>query len=244
MARVLLPLVTPDEIRECLSLGPWSFLAAPARVTQNPNWPRGGRGPGEVMSLLNAWVSPKRALVAVDTDGLLVGSGEHFSFSKLIPLAHARTVIAARGDAAFLHCLFTYYFTTNRAEVSRDYDAMAAHALHAIAVAQGHWKMNSAANTPYQFVMVGWSPAKGRMVGLRFKGETDDVGTDQEDLEQLIAPEVDGCQGIQPTNDTNMIRLAGPQSRWLREQGAAGGGELIIAELSKSAIDIRIRPIR
>ena len=59
-----------------------------------------------VMSLLNAWILPAEAIIAVDTDG--VGDeGERMPSSKMLLVPHLNAVLALRGQLALLSYLFT-----------------------------------------------------------------------------------------------------------------------------------------
>lgn len=191
------------------------------------------------MSLLNAWVSKDRGLVAVDTDGLIPSRGEHFGFSKLIPLVHANSVIAARGDRAYLHLLFSYYFLAEEVCIARDYDALVDNANHAIASVNNYCNASSQLDVPYHFVIMGWSIQQNRVRGRQYVGSTRDVGVDVEELGQVVSPHDCFVHAPIPRDHGTIAKMAREQANWLRSLDTAGGGDLVIAEIRKSGIEIR-----
>lgn len=194
------------------------------------------------MSLLNAWISKDRGLIAVDTEGM-DHTGARFPFSKLIPLVHANTVVAARGDRYYLARFYQYFYLTIDHAVASDYDSIAANSLLALASVNQHCRDPSAADTPYHVVVAGWSPARERMQGVSFEGSTHSVDVDVQDLGQIASPA--GCieKPMVLSDHGTMLRLARLQAPWLRKAGAPGGGDLVIAEVSKGRIDITTRRI-
>ena len=189
------------------------------------------------MSLLNAWVSPDRALVAVDTDGI-TPAGEHFEISKMLPLVHARTLFAGRGDRKFLHDLVKCYFL---AATAVTYDDIVDHLPVAIAHTLAAFKQEGAAPFEYQFAVVGWSPAQQRVCGQWITGSSSDDGYDCEELGQRVAPWNPPEMGVpvMPSSVDAMTQIAKVQAEWLRSQpNSAGGGRLIVAEVTKDRMTI------
>jgi len=64
------------------------------------------------MSLLNAWIAPNEAIVAVDTDGV-AENGSHISASKLLTMPHPNVVMGLRGPGTFLQYLQLRCLTAN-----------------------------------------------------------------------------------------------------------------------------------
>lgn len=50
------------------------------------------------MSLLNVWLSGQSALVCVDSDAFVPGTGRRHEVSKFLPLAHANALLGMRGN--------------------------------------------------------------------------------------------------------------------------------------------------
>lgn len=187
------------------------------------------------MSLLNVWVSPERALVAVDTDGV-TSEGEHVEMSKLLVLAHANTVFGFRGDRRFMHDLFATYYL---AAAAVDFDAIVAALPEMLASVILAFRAPSIAPQPYQFAVVGWSPAEGRVCGRWYTGNTGEDGYDVDGLGARVAP-WHGTEAARVPDSEDSIRwLAERQVRWLREEGTAGGGNLLIAEVAKDDMTVR-----
>lgn len=191
--------------------------------------------PVVTMSLLNVWVSPERALVAVDTDGMTPG-GPHFGMSKLLPLVHAQTVFAGRGDRRFLWDLFSRYHLAN-ADV--DYDAIIDSLPQLLASVIAGLRQDGYAPFDYQFAIVGWSPVQQRVSGRWYVGRTDDDGYDVDELGARVAPWQDTEAARVPDSHQNIRWLAERQVSWLRAEGAAGGGDLLVTEVSKDQLTIQ-----
>jgi|GEM_PF-5899358 len=188
------------------------------------------------MSILNVWVSKTKALIGVDTDGVLGGT-EHVEFSKLIPLVHANVVFASRGDREFLVELFSA-FARNPIPVT--FDVIEQHLTTVVAGIVVRWR-GLGYIADYQFAIVGWSEVRGRMHAIWANGNTGDDGIDLDDVECRLAPWHDSL-GRAPVTDSQeaMVAAAQGQAAWIRSQpGAAGGGRLIVAELTCDEMQIR-----
>lgn len=188
------------------------------------------------MSILNVWVSETKALIGVDTDGLM-GGADHVEFSKLIPLVHANVVFASRGDREFLMELFTA-FARNPIPVA--FDVIEQHLTEVVAGIVVRWR-DLGHIADYQFVIVGWSERRGRMAAIWATGNTGDDGIDLDEIESRMAPWHNSL-GRAPMPDSReaMAGAARQQAAWLQAQpGAAGGGRLIAAELTRDEMTIR-----
>ena len=194
------------------------------------------------MSLLNVWVGKNRALVSVDTDGIMP-NGEHHDFSKLITLPHAGAVFAGRGDRVFLESLFQYYYFGTG---TFGFDEIVEHLPRAIGkVLEYQQSLPGFSDSgDYQIVIAGWSEKTKRMAGyfahgLFRVGEAPVV----EKLGQRVMPGdpwSDRPQDVPlPNEETNHLILAAVQAKWLREQGTAGGGRLILADLQRNQITLK-----
>lgn len=187
------------------------------------------------MSLLNVWVSPERAMVAVDTDGINP-AGQHFGMSKLLVLPHAEIVFAFRGDRRFMHDLFSRFYL---AACDVDFDAVMAAMPQMLASVILGFREASAAPQPYEVAVVGWSASESRLRGFWCTGRTDEDDWDREEIEGAritpwrlpnlkITPNVEGMQ-----------ELGKQQATWLRADGDAGGGRLLVAQLTRREIILR-----
>lgn len=187
------------------------------------------------MSLLNAWVSPDRALVATDTDSLTAADA-HYGMSKILHLAHARTLFAGRGDRKFLWDIFARYYL---ADGEVDFDSIIASFPDLLASAILGVRQGGYAPFGYQFAVVGWSPAEGRMCGRWYTGNTGQDGYDVDELGQRVAPWEIAEKARVPDSDENIQWLAKRQVAWLRSKGSAGGGDLLIAEITRTQLALR-----
>lgn len=186
------------------------------------------------MSLLNAWVSPERALIAVDTDGITPG-GPHFGMSKLLPLVHAQTIFAGRGDRRFLWDLFSRYHLAN-ADV--DYDVIVDSLPQLLASVIAGLRQDGHIPFGYQFAIVGWSPAQQRVCGRWYVGRTDEDGYDVDELGARVAPWQDTETARVPDSKENIRWLTERQATWLRAEATAGGGRLLVAEVAQHAMNV------
>jgi len=187
------------------------------------------------MSLLNVWVSPERALISVDTDGL-TSDGEHVEMSKLLVLAHANTVLGFRGDRRFMHDLFATYYL---AAAAVDFDAIVAALPEMLASVILAFRAPGIAPQPYQFAIVGWSAAEGRVCGRWYTGNTGEDGYDVDELGARVAPWHGAEAARLPDSEDSIRWLSERQAPWLREEGAAGGGRLLIAQVTRCEIIVR-----
>lgn len=187
------------------------------------------------MSLLNVWVSPERALIAVDTDGMNPG-GPHFGMSKLLPLVHAQTVFAARGDRRFLWDLFSRFHLSS-ADV--DYDVIVDNLPQMLASLIAGLRQDGHVPFSYQFAIVGWSPVQQRVCGRWYVGRTDEDGYDVDELGARVAPWQDTETARVPDSPENVRWLAERQASWLRAEDTAGGGRLLVAQLTRREIIVR-----
>lgn len=184
------------------------------------------------MSLLNVHVSPERALVAVDTAG--TGPLGNFQIAKLYPLVHANVVLAGRGDRRFI---FDSFACLSLADGHVDYDAavdsfpemLQRMALHAGA---------GAPDIPYNIAVVGYSKKEASVCGRWYEGSTAGGKIDTFSLGCRIAPwESDGEPTIPDSFDRN-IKLARQQIQAHSSIGLSAGGNLLIAEVTRTQTTI------
>lgn len=194
------------------------------------------------MSLLNAWVGKTRAMIGVDTDSI-TPEGEHFDTSKLLILPHAGVVFAGRGDRLFVEALFQYFY---RGTGTIRFDEVAEHLSNAIRAVIEHMRSlpGFSSEQDYQVVVAGWSEKLQRMSGYFAHGVFDVNATPAIDkLGQIVMPHdpwLDCLREIPtPKEPESHLILAAVQSKWLRQQGTAGGGRLVLAELTQDQVTVR-----
>lgn len=183
------------------------------------------------MSLLNAWIAPGEALVAVDTDGTRP-DGERFSTSKMLALPHLSAVIALRGQAAFFHLLFL------RALHFQSFDQLAREMPGIIAETEAaipdELIVSGVVGQGHELMLVGYSPMLERMVGLQFIRR--DGKRERREVDKHVSPwhrELAGTS-IEPQD---LEALAAAQVRWMRQtfENAACGGSLLVCRITRGA---------
>lgn len=190
------------------------------------------------MSILNVLVTPKRALIAVDTDSLDL-DGSRSNFSKLLTIPHARVVLAIRGDRRFLFDMFKAYFLGTRLE---NFDQVIEAAPSMLASVLTGFR-EEGAHGKYQLVIAGWSPKRGRVAGWYYLGDIDSDDCDIEELGARIIPWEFPDQAPVPSSPETVQAIAARQVDWLRARGAAGGGNLLLATLEEHRLMIERFPI-
>lgn len=189
------------------------------------------------MSLLDAWIQPTEATVAVDTDGAAL-DGSPMPTSKLLALPHLGAVLALRGQAAFLAMLFVRSvsgfgafdeLTDAMGGLVAETDALVPGALIAGGPVVGN-----------ELLVVGWSERRSRMVGLQYVKRGEMVAFSEREVDRHVSPwDAKAMAGVQPVAPA-LERLARSQVRWMRESfpGAACGGRLLIAHLTRKSVSI------
>lgn len=185
------------------------------------------------MSICNASIGPRTALVAVDTRSLNSRHGEAET-SKLMVLPHLAAVFAGRGVVEAITVL-----ASRLATLPLDYDragelvpALARECCAALDPMTG-------ADAGQWFALVGWSPRHGRLVGWQFHRAT---GFAQAPMRGggVLAPALPGWGDSPPAieDQATMIAVARAQVAYGRsfesERGSAArafGGRLLIAEI-------------
>ena len=190
------------------------------------------------MSILNVWVSPDRALVAVDTHTFTAGPDRVerlIETSKMLVLPHANMVMAMRGDGLLLSEMFTI---AHRSALEVDVPVLLSSLVELAETAKARLERDSPS---YKFreaeiVVVGWSPMHERIVGgvcHRLHG--------QERFEYAviepwrIGPDANWqSPPDSPDTPAKMVTLARDQVRFMRAAfpESAIGGRLLVAEVT------------
>lgn len=185
------------------------------------------------MSLLNVLVREQDAFVAVDT---LASGG---TMSKMIPLLHTGVVFAGRGDRRFLHDLFDVYYLGSG---HFDFDEIIHHmptAIRAVADHQGREKPGQELGD-YIVTVVGWSAKDNRMRGFTFSGlnkPNADIRTDP--VKCNVGPWESNERPPMPDGPENLLALAAKQVPMFKALNTIGGGNLIMAHITKDEIHVR-----
>lgn len=206
------------------------------------------------MSLVNAIVTPARALVAVDTEAVEVdrvsGRLTRFEMSKLFPLPHANVLLAARGTHMF-H--MPVLFGLSMVKIPT-FDAMAfalKGSLLRDAVSNAHASARSA-GAPATFdigaqeiYLFGWSEMEQCMVGVGYFREPGEAEWDVMDVGRSWAIPWKEHWGPDPELEVvgDLAKAAREQVRRTRAEApkeVAMGGRLIVAEVTRNATSIQL----
>lgn len=204
------------------------------------------------MSIVNAFVSPECGVVCADTEAG-PDSGPYIEVSKLVPLPHMSAVIAFRGSMLFLAGAVNGVFSLGCGfdELLRQMPDLlklsSDTAIKMLPVVDLAKKMTSEEAGYGEAILVGFSPAAGRIVGHHFRRVTLDGGfATTKNVSYFSAPAWDdvdlGLSGLhsQPSKEGVKV-LALTQMRLVRERhtsGEATGGRLIYAEVRRDSMTI------
>lgn len=199
------------------------------------------------MSLVNVWISPDRALVGVDTEGVTL-DGTHNEVSKMIPLVHANLVLATRGHMGFLNALFGTSYA-----VGGDFDAIVEKMPMILSYAFNHlMSQASSAGVADQgnfdrqdAFIVGWSRKHCRMLGMSYSQETAKDGFTGREIDSwCVSPWEDpGVMPPIPNTPEVLKEVARTQASFASDprSEAAVGGRLLVAEITRDGIIITSR---
>jgi hypothetical protein len=181
------------------------------------------------MSLLNAWISPAEAIVAVDTDGVMA-DGSRLVTSKLLTIPHLNSVMTSRGSGAYLQLLFLHCITENFESFDAMVNAMPALLKRVDADAPAHTN---------EGLVVGWSDHRRRMSGRAFarRDRAGETKLESEEADFIVSPWDASLSGIS-TKVAAVEKLASAQVRFMRRNfpNATCGGKLIVCRATKTSI--------
>jgi hypothetical protein len=192
------------------------------------------------VSILNVFVTPDRAMVAVDTEGL-DQSGARGEIAKLFPLAHLNAILAFRGSSTFAAAVACEIC----AALGEEVDDLPARLEAIFPVAIDHIRK---AVTDEQFdrlkgqnvVLLAYSSRLQRIIDMSWSNETG-VFLRAGCGPIYAAPWYDSLSRCEaPTSPEKMAALAMHQCEVLREKEPTqpAGGRLICAELGRDGIKI------
>lgn len=211
------------------------------------------------MSLLNVWVSPTRALVAVDTLAAADWGpdiGVKLHTSKMLALPHAGVLLAGRGHNAVLGGVFIALAST----LSSDLDGIDAvmpqlmgKNVARIVAKRREMGFDRPEISKQQLVLCGFSTRRGQMVALLYTIDDEgpasrtEIGGDGVGGDWLSAWDA-AAQGEAPIPDSpdamrevmrqqvQHLRVALPEATLAH---STTGGRAIVAELGRGSIFIR-----
>ena len=188
------------------------------------------------MSLLNLWVQPTEAIVAVDTDAVSE-DGRSMQTSKLYSFAHLAAVFAARGASVFHDCLSLQVHLSKVQSYDELIDRLPELIELAEAVAQPHLGLfpERFVNRGQEIVFAGWSHKRSRMLGWLFRKVDDMTHWQEGEVKYFHAPPSSVAKGI-PCEPAAVEMLAAAQVRYMKEVCGFGGGTLIVCRVTETEV--------
>ncbi len=196
------------------------------------------------MSLLNAWVQPSEAVLAVDVLGARV-DGSLFPSSKLLPVPHLGCALAVRGQAALLQGLFLRAAGAGFATFDEINEAMLAVLEDLIESMPPRLLVEAPhVSSGNIVVLAGWSDARGGVVGRKFVQRAAGEPFTAADFTTLLTPWPPALQHL-PTTARESEEIARAQCGWMRATypGAACGGKLVLCRLTRAGVEMVRKPL-
>lgn len=189
------------------------------------------------MSLLNAWIAPDAAVIAVDTVGM-AADGSPLHASKLVVVPHLNAVIGIRGQLALLTWLAVRANSAGFATFDDLLDAMPG--MLAEAAIGDHLNVLGGSVPGYEVLVAGWSARQGRIVGRQFIRRDDMPDTSiVRDVDRHISPWHASMEGL-PIEPGGLEQLARGQALFMRTAfDAHCGGKLTIARLTRDGLTLQ-----
>ncbi len=195
------------------------------------------------MSLLNVIIGDRVGWVAFDTDGATLRSGAAYSWSKAIPLVHANTIFACRGERVFLGHIFIAAYISEGLD---SFDDLELAFPRLLSEASAKYVINSKhagadiSGLGLDVRMVGWSAKRGNAAQLtadRPPGATEFVVAESA---CTVAPSLDE-DPIDLSTVERMTDYARRQVAQFRKSdpGLPIGGTLMLADLTEHGMSIR-----
>lgn len=188
------------------------------------------------MSLLNAWITPTDAIVAVDTDGVRE-DGARFPTSKLLPIPHLNAVIAMRGQSAFLAFLFLRCISSSFDSFDELNDAMPALLADVNETLPDEILVKNC-RIGNELLIAGWSNRRHRMLGRQFIMRDDMPEFAASEFDFHISPWHASSMSHLPRKAHAVEKLARAQVQWMRSTfpNAACGGKLLVCQIGRRSI--------
>jgi hypothetical protein len=198
---------------------------------------------------LIAWVSPRRAFVAVNTLYYAgAGAGEEET-TKLYPLPLSSMLLAGRGSAALILRTFVHLQMQTARSVDLDaceqelpdtLPALCAE-LRSRIPADAEPEVHAVQSGRQEILLVGWSKRQARMRGVFFQTHDGRTRFTVSELNPcIVAPANDLPSGLAEPNSIEAIeRIAAAQCRAARANSwprGVAGGRLLVAEITRDRI--------
>lgn len=193
------------------------------------------------MSLLNIVVGEGVAWAAFDTDGLSLEDGNHYPWSKAVPLVHANTLICGRGERMFLMHVVLGMMVTNGIV---DFDSAAEHFPTVLQMAGGSYAQQAAAagidvsRFGLEMNIVGWSERRNAPAVLAGIRKPNAASFEIRETRCIVAPAADVAS---LSTEQEMVALARRQVAAYRVEHADQpiGVDLILAEITRAGMGFR-----
>jgi hypothetical protein len=187
------------------------------------------------VSLLNAWITPEAAIVAVDTQGV-ARDGSPRAMSKLLPIPHLPAVIAMRGSAAFLAA--TFHSCIGRGFDSFD-DLLAElpSILRFVDITVPSFARDPAF-PDIELIVVGWSAQTSRMLGRLFTQRDGAPDFTARDTEGCVAPFDVASMADIPRVPEALEQIARAQVAFMQREQGLGGGKLLLCTINRQGVSV------
>lgn len=200
------------------------------------------------MSLLNIWLSPERALVGIDTQGVQP-DGNKRPVSKCFYLAHSNLLIAGRGLPLFSRFVFDlcHFHSIDYDDAVENIEQILVRASEMLESAAAHEGVAEKVDlVGQQVALIGWSDARNAFFATmrtRFEAKGKFVETP---IQPWVASPYDAAWGDPPECDMGTAIGMETMARWQVNKGRSAfsadvalGGRLLLAELTVSGATIR-----
>ncbi|RYF76695.1 MAG: hypothetical protein EOO22_01320 [Comamonadaceae bacterium] len=197
------------------------------------------------MTLLNYWITPKKAIVAVDTQAMILEAPDSLrDLSKMLYLPHANVILAGRGSVDMLYLAYIRLLQIGT-HFDMIRDLLDAHLTTFAKDAKMQMERHGTALPAMrqELLLVGYSDSSSSMQVRLFTIDLEGAVTSDDrrhDARPSIAHPVQGQWLKNPNSIGAMHRLACEQVVWADTDGsgASFGGRLLYAELTKDSLNM------
>lgn len=187
------------------------------------------------MSLLDVWVTPAEAIMAVDTDGVSQ-DGQRMPSSKLLHIPHLNAALGLRGQAAALKLVFL------QALGCETFDELAGALPSLLQIADmtiPEEVLVQGTKAGNELVAAGWSARAQRMVAWQYVRNA--AGEYQgREVDHHISPAGEWLNGVRLSPQA-VGDIARRQVDWMQRTfpNAACGGSLLVASVTRTGMMLR-----
>lgn len=193
------------------------------------------------MSIFQCLPYEHRVVVAADSAVEVDGAVGGFT-SKLIAVPHWPGMLAARGAAVLIPMLGSYAWTSpDFDDFIANFTANATQAMDQCGTAYPECRERLAEMS--EFILAGWSPRAGGLRAFHAHKPADGRWALSEVWAAAYAPPPDasGRAPLEPRSVEDHVALARRQVERIRTESAgAAGGDLVIAALTRNAVNLEI----